>query len=104
MTRNSGTPEISHPDWCQRNRCVSHADGSVTHAHLFGTIVAADQAEIDVTVERTDILDGNRVKAGAARAYTRINRPGVMSAGELDRVSRLVDKAAAFSGQRMGRY
>lgn len=98
------TPEISHPDWCQRDRCTTNPDGSVTHGHLFGTI-AADDVEIDVTVERTDLADDNgKVKAGPARAYSRINRPGVLSAGDLDRVSRLMGKAATFSGQRMGRY
>ncbi|MFG2046065.1 hypothetical protein ACGFIW_01375 [Micromonospora sp. NPDC048935] len=104
MSDNQNTPEIIHPDWCQRDRCVTHIDGSVTHGHLFGTI-AADEVEIDVTVERTDAPDEKgKVKAGPARAYTRINRTGVMSAGSLDRVTRLMDKATAFSGQRMGRY
>lgn len=90
---------ISHPDWCQRDRCSVNPDGSITHGHLFGTV-----ADIDVVVERTDTPeDGGKVKAGPPRAYSHVNRTGRLAASELDRVHRLLQKAATFTGQRMDR-
>ncbi|MFI1194140.1 hypothetical protein ACH4T9_12895 [Micromonospora sp. NPDC020750] len=94
--------EITHPDWCQRDRCTTSPDGSVIHRHLFGTIATAN-IEADVTVERADEADGDRCKPGSERAYLRITRPGFFSAGDLDRVYRLMGRAATFSGQRNGR-
>lgn len=91
-------PEVTHPDWCQRDRCKTNPDGSVTHGHLFGTV-----AEIDVVVERTDVADGGKVKPGPARAFSHIHRTGRLSSGELDRLHRLQEKASVFSGQRMNR-
>lgn len=103
MTDNNTTPEITHPDWCQRDRCVTTDDGSVIHGHLIGTF-ATDSTEMEATVERIDTPTDGKVKQGSERAYLHITRPGVLSVADLDRVGRLMGKAATFSGQRNGRW
>ncbi|HJT94757.1 MAG TPA: hypothetical protein VJ777_22945 [Mycobacterium sp.] len=93
------TPEVTHPDWCQRDRCTVDADGKVMHGHLFGEV-----AGIEVAAERVDAPDDSgTVKAGQSQVFTRINRTGRLTPKEIDRLARLSQKASEFIGSRMYR-
>lgn len=91
----TATPEpLTHPIWCNQDRCINAEGESMLHKHIIGSI-----GGVTVTVERIDDYDANyQPRAGRVEVNV-YSRENGLTRGQPRELARLVELADVFAAE-----
>jgi hypothetical protein len=84
---------LTHPFWCQTDRCVNAEGESMVHQHLIGKV-----GGVEVVVERIDDYDADyRPRTGEVEVNVFTRSEQGMSPGQVDDLTRTLNAAKVFA-------